>query len=669
MSDEIEFDVEGEEPEEEFVVEEILDEEDRAYVMDYLTAEIKEIEEGGEQESLLKDLAKWRRQREARPEQEVKDYPWPNASNVVTPLSMMNTNGIYALLKSSFSVRKPFWTVEGSTRAFHEQAKAAEALLDALAESPYHLDLRKVNNTLLYELASIGTQVAKVPWLIDKRIFKRRAPGGAYETVTQTVKDSPAVIPVKREDFLIHSYWADIQRAPWVAHRVHLMEHELMQKQALGIYENVEDVLLHEEDVDPQRAEGLSRAGVNPSATSATKTYDIYEVYMFYDVDDDGIPEDLIVWIHPESGVVLRTEFNDLGVRPFVRLPYLNRPFEFNAIGVGWMSEHLQDEIDALHNMRIDGTHIASLQMYVTRRGGGLAAGETFRPLKNIQVDAPREDFVPVTFPDISPSTVQAEMMAKEYADRATGASDAMMGFENPATSSRTTATGTMFLAQQGSKMFNAIQENVEDGFSEMGMLVLYQVIRNAERAEGLRNLIPEDLQPALDSLLETPLEEIPNRFRFRVQTTEPEKTEDAKRQNVLTLTQLYSVYIDKLLQMAQMMESQEVPPKMKEAVTNFYVGLTKLMGKTLDNFGEVEHEDYLPYVKDIEMMLEHLQTMKDSQVKAVQDVRENGAGVRPSAPGGPGGGGAVRRPGMAAAEGGAPPQAAPGGQAAPQEQ
>lgn len=656
------FEDEGEEVEVE--VNEILDEEAEKEILSYLTEEISEVEDGPELKEYYEDLQKWRRQREARPEQREKSYPWAGASNVSVPLAMMNTNGIYALLKSSFSVRKPFWTVAGVTERYYKQAEAAEELLDAMVESPYHLDLRRANNTILYELASIGVEVVKVPWVIDRRIFKRRAPGGAYESVEQVVKDSPSVIPIKREDFLIHSYWEDVQRAPWCAHRVHLMEHELQQKQALGIYSNVQDVLDAEaEEVEESRKETLRRSGANPSPTSDTKTYSIYECYMFYDVDGDGIPEDIILWVHPESSTILRVEFNDLGIRPFVPLSYLKRPFEFNAIGVGWMSEHMQDEVDALHNMRIDGTHIASLQMYVTKRGAGVSPNETFRPLKNIQLDNPREDFMPIKFPDISPSTVQAEMMGKEYADRATGASDAMMGFENPAMSSRTTATGTMFLAQQGSKMFNALQESVEDGYSEIGLMVLYQIVRNAERAEALENLVSEELREAYRELLQTPLEELPNRFRFRIQTTEPEKTEDAKRQNILTLTQLYSVYIDKLLQMAQMMESPEVPAKMKEAVTNFYVGLTNLMEKTLKMFGELESESYLPYVKDIEMMLEHLQSMRDQQIGAMKNgVQGNMPTMGARQRGGPGAGGPVRGPGMGGAGAAAAQQGAPGG-------
>lgn len=657
MSDEFTVEFEDEGPEVEFEVETILSDEQKDEIFAWLDAEIRSVDEGSTRKGYLEDVRKWRRQREARPAQKEKSYPWPKASNVVPPIAMMNTNGIYALLKTSFSVRKPFFTVRPANALYRDQAKAAELMLSALVESPQHVNLRKENNTILYELASMGTEVVKVPWVFDQRMFKVREAGGAYRTVTQTVKDSPAVMPIRAEDFLIQPYWNNLQRAPWIAHRIHLMEHELMQRQALGIYDGVDEVIASGSDeVDEGRKEVLERSGFQQSSTADSKMYSVDEVYFYWDVDGDGIPEDVIAWIHRESGTWLRVEYNDLGVRPFVGLGYLQRPHEFYAIGVGWMSESMQDEIEALHNMRIDGTHIASLQMYVTRRGGGVSPNEKFRPLKNIAVDNPRDDFLPIKFPDISGGTVQAEMMAKEYADRATGASDAMMGFENPATSSRTTATGTIFLAQQGSKMFNAVQESVEDGYGEMGLILLYQVVRNRERATELKALIDPEYHAAFDELLEVPLEEIPTRFQFSVQTTEPEKTEDAKRQNVLTLTQLYSVYIEKMMQLAMMMENPQLPPKVKEMLTNFYVGQTKLMEKTLGMFEEGLDEDaYLPYVKDLEMMIEHIEAMKDRQVEAVKNVQGNGQRM-----GIEGAGGAV--PGGAAPAGRAPQGAQMGG-------
>jgi len=418
------------------------------------------------------------------------------------------------------------------------------------------------------------------------------------------------VVPIRIEDFICRPYYSDIQKAPWIAHRLHYMWYELLQREDQGWFQDVQEVK-REERVEPYEREGvdLERHGVTPDDVNI---YDIYECYLFWDVDGDGVPEDVIVWIEPESGVILREEFNDLGRRPFVRIPYFNVPHQLYGIGVGWMCEHLQDEIDALHNMRIDGTHLSMLQMYATRRGSGIGPNEEFRPLKNLQVDDPRSDIVPFKFPDIGPSTIQAEMITKEYSDRVTGATDYMMGVESKNIGTKATATGTMFLAEQSSRVFLAVEDSVVHGYSETGLLVLLQLIKNKNRVD--LSLVANDKQEALRRVLDTSLEDIPARFRFSVKTNKAEQSEAEKRQAHLMVMQLYSQYGKEVFQMLPVIYNEQVPQPIKEVASKFFIGATKLMDKVLLHFGVDNPDEYLPNVKDLEMLMNMLEMMKGAQ-------------------------------------------------------
>jgi len=596
----------------------IQGEEDRKKIKDYLSTEIEEVFNGVERQQMEQDWDKWRRQREARPEQRSKSFPWENASNAAVPLAMYNTQGIFALLKSSIGSKKPFWVASSDDRADAQAAQAITMLLGMLAESRSHLNIRGANNTILYETGSMGTQFVKVPWVVDKWYFKRKGAGGAgMETVVKTARDTPTIIPVAIEDFGTRTHWFDIQRAPWIATRTFLYEHELLQRSAQGIYfaDSVEKVIKRETDDIPEgRLEQMRRMGLDPSNKGS---YAIYEVNLFWDVDGDGIPEDIKVWFDPVTSEILRSEFNELGIRDMVRIPYVNRPNQLYGIGVGWMVEHLQDEIDALHNMRVDGSMLSMLQMYITRRGSMVAPEEEFRPLKNIQVDNPQTDFIPIKFPDIGYTTIQAEMMAKEYADRVTGAADAMMGYESRSTSARTTAAGTMFLAQQGSKMFGAIKETTEEAYAEMGQIVMYQLVANKDRAKELIALLPAQFQETAWQAISTMnVEDIPNRFKFRVQTADVEQSKEAQRQSKLTLTQLYTMYGQQVFQILPMVYSPQVPPQIKEVANKFFIGATKLMEDIFESFGVKEGDDYLPYIRDIEMMTDAIEAMKDQKLQ-----------------------------------------------------
>jgi hypothetical protein len=601
----------------------ISSEEDRKKIVDYLTTEITEVFSGKERQQMELDWAKWRRQREARPEQRTKSFPWENASNAAVPMAMSNTQGIFALLKSSIGAKKPMWAVSSLDKADAPAAEGLSSLLGALAESRHHLNIRGSNNTILYEVASLGTQFVKVPWVVDRWYFKRTSGGNAVEAVEKVSRDCPVVVPIAIEDFGTRTNWPDLQRAPWIAERSWLYEHELRQRAAQGIYfaDAVDKTIFRDADDIPEgKLETMERMGLDPGATGS---YAIFECHVFWDVDGDGIPEDIKLWLDIVTGEILRSEYNDLGVRNVVRIPYVNRPGQLYAIGVGWMVEHLQDEIDALHNMRIDGTMLSMLQMYVTRRGGPVGPNEEFRPLKNIQVDNPREDFLPVKFPDIGYGTIQAEMMAKEYADRVTGAADAMMGYESRSTSARTTAAGTMFLAQQGSKMFSAIKEVTEEAYSEIGQLVTYQLVRNKERAKQLLGLLPLDKQALVQQVLNLNVEDIPSRFRFRVQTADVEQSEEARRQSKLTLVQLYTMYGQQIFQIVPMIYNQQVPPPIKEVATKFFIGATKLMEDIFQSFGTRETDDYLPYIRDIEMMVQAIEAQKDLRLQGGSSARQ----------------------------------------------
>ena len=51
------------------------------------------------------------------------------------------------------------------------------------------------------------------------------------------------------------------------------------------------------------------------------------------------------------------------------------------------------------------------------------------------------------------------------------------MGFESKSAGTRATSSGTQFLAQQGSRIFNAISESVEDAYGEIGQMVVFQIV------------------------------------------------------------------------------------------------------------------------------------------------------------------------------------------------
>ena len=620
----------------------ILTDEQEQEIIEYLSEEIEYVDQ--ERGEFLERIAKWRRHREARPDHRVKNFPWAGASNIRVPTTMTNTNGIYAMMKSDLSSRVPFWSVQTIDRTkYREEARAIEELLKTMAESPDHMNLRKKNNTILYDLVSLGTEFVKIPWRKEEWNFKRKTADGTLEDVVRRVKNTVDLEPMRIEDFYTRAEWGDdLQRAPWIAHGFDLMKHELKYRGKKGTYENVDKILEAGSDmIDTNREDELDGGGTTPAVGERSNRFRIYECYVYYDVDDDGVEEDLVVWIHPPTRTILRVEHNDLGVRPVVRIPYFERPGELYAMGVGWMNENTQEEVDTLHNMRIDGMLLSMLQIYITRRGSGVGPDQEWSPLTHLQLDDPQGDFNIVKFPDISYGTLQAELMSKEYGDRASAAADAMMGFESRAAGTRATSSGTQFLAQQGSRIFTAISASVEDAYGEIGKIAIYQILRNKMQVlDNIDALVPPDCVEPLKNVLDMNIEDIPLKFKFSVKTTDAEKSEDARRQSILTLFQLYSMGAEKLIQLANMLfnPQMQMPPEVKQAATKFYIGGTKLLEEIMEFFGEEEREDYVPYVKDLQFMIQTIEAMKDNRLQMIKggmNGQQQGQGPGPQAGGG----------------------------------
>jgi len=568
----------------------IPSEEDQKRIVQYLTGEVYEVEHNAARAELMERVDKWRRQREAIPESKVKDFPWEQASNVVPPLTLINTNGIYSKYRQSMTMRNPFWKVKTYLKKLDviDQAGALERFIDALVESKYHMNFRKTLRPILYDMCSLGNQFVKVPWLVDKRKY---GIGEGARTITRI--NSPRVIPIRFEDYMTRSFWNSSQDAPWIGHRIYLFEHELLQRENAGIYYNVDEILKRGDDEpDENYIRELERTGIHPNIAS-TEMYKIFETFLFYDVDGDGEMEDIKIWFDPVTQTILRAEFNDLGIRDWTNLRYFERPHQLYAMGIGWIMEQLQDEAYTLHNMRINGTLLSMLQMYVTKRGGGVPPGERFRPLKNIQVDDPSKDFLPIKFPDIGYGTLQAELMTKEYADRATGASDYMMGFENKAIGTRSTYSGTAFLAQQNQSQLEGNLEGPEDDLAEVGQIVLYQCIKHKEEAMEIASKIMDEQDlPLLDKALSVPVEDIPESFIFYTNTTEIDESEDSRRQNMLSLTALYMQYGQQVMQLLQARNrfAQEglLDSETDYVIRKLYVGATvKMINEAMDKLRE----------------------------------------------------------------------------------
>ena len=597
--------------------------------LEYICSEIIDVRDGADRKDLEERWNRWRRMREAIPETEQRDTPWIQAANVEPPLMMQKVHTIFAKLIAAFSVKKPPVQVEALNENERDIADSLERFFKGLADNRYSLDVKRRFKQIAYDLVSLGTVPVKVPFKSERWAFKRTDATGT-EQVTYVRKEGPDIVPIQLEDFFTRPYWKDVQRAPWVAVRYRYFYHELKQMESQMVLENVDKILGEAvTEYNDNLEEAFDRAGISTGSlgqTQANQEFEIYEAHVYWDVDGDGIPEDVIVWIEPDSMTLLRAQFNPLSVRDIEVFTYLENPNTLYGIGVCQMTEGPQSEVTALHRMRLDGTQLAMLKMFLVKRGAGIGPKETFEPFKMLFVDDPTADFRPIEFLDISQGAIIGEQMAQEYADRVTGANDYMAGFNDKTVGSNATVGGTTFLAGQANSILNSLLENTEQSMSVVYMLALYQMIANKD----LVKLDWMDLGDAanIQQVLGMSVEDLPTKFRFTVRTTDINKTDESRKQNFLMVSQLYNQFGQTALQtlmmkinpqMAQMAEVQEL-------LTSMYVGQTALMARMLEFFDVGNPEDFLPFTDQLKLQLRMVDKVRKEQTVQMKEAM-NGQG------------------------------------------
>jgi hypothetical protein len=573
--------------------------------------------------------AKWRRQFEARPQHREKNYPYPNSSNVSPPLSLIVGQALWAHLKNMYDAVDPPWYVEPLREEDSELIRQAEVLTkyyNTISKSRLDLNFRKFKRDFLQEVAVMGTCYVKVPWTAQPWYFR-----GEDDTVVNAMlHDGPELIVIPVEDLVYPENWPDMQTMPWIAHDVAKAEYELKDLATRGIYDAdaVEQVLTYKSRYRGE--EKRAKEELLQTDFSGEDEYVITEIYFYHDSDGDGLHEDIVFTMHMPSGTVLRQDYNRFGYRMISAGAFINRTFSMEGRGSGQTTEYQQDEVEGIHNVRNDNMKFSNMRMLAVRRGV-FRENESIYPGKMFQVDNPREDIQPIQLGEVYPSSLQAEQQTMSYAREASGMASIMSGFADQTLGTRDTFRGQAMRMQKGLGLFSTIAQGLNECFSEIGMMIFFQLVENRERVianERKAMRLNEEELVILENALNIRFADIPQKLAFHIRTSDVDETYEAKRQNMLSLTQLFSQYAQQVTPLALQLfgpEGQQMKQMAPEAwnhMLSIYTGSTKLMSEVFKFFGEEDPKRYLPDTRKYEMIQELMREMTGRMVDQYEERR-----------------------------------------------
>ena len=390
---------------------------------------------------------------------EVRNYPWPNASNVKYPLlstaAMQFAARAYpALVPSSRNVVAASVIGKDPDGQKYERAQRVSMymsyqLLDEMSGWEEDMD------RMLIMLPIVGVLFKKTYW----------------DSVEK--KNCSKLILAKN---LVVDYWTtSLDKAERISEVIEMSPRLLKERQMAGLFCDVDlgDAIL-------PTTSGRTGIDMTFPEHDSTTPYTFIEQHTFLDLDKDDYAEPYIVTFEKESGKVVRIvanydedtmTFDDKGkllkIKPiqyFTKFGFIPNPDGgFYDMGFGTLLGPLNESVNTLINQLVDAGTLSNLQAGFLGKGLRIKMGETrFQPGEWKTVNATGDDLKKSIFPlpTREPSDVLFKLMGslitsgKELASVAEIFTGKMPGQNTPATT-------TMATVEQGMKVFTAVYKRI----------------------------------------------------------------------------------------------------------------------------------------------------------------------------------------------------------------
>lgn len=515
----------------------------------------------------IADREEWMRNRERlykkyRGVTEPKDFPWPGCSNLHLPVTMTAVETIHPRLVNALFAVRPYATVRPREARDVERARKVEQVLDYALEQ--EMDVFPKVDDWIHNMLIDGVAVVKLTWRHERRKVVDVEHELAFDVVLgadgveyvptlkeveverdEMVYDAPWVEVVDLEDLVLPASASDLQEADHVIHRLWLTMDHLRRRAAEGLYRGVEKLETAPAGEGPREGsldrlkrlkdelEGVDSPSGSPEQS---RRREVLEVYYRYDVDGDGFEEECIFTVDREAEVLLRADLLDTvfahGQRPFMAMKFMPVPGRFYAIGVPELIEFIQDELNAIHNQRVDFGTLTNTPFGWYRAASGFNPEvHTIEPGKLFPVDAVG-DVQLATFPNSTAWGEREEMVLLGYMEQLLGISDFNVGRQIDRMNAPRTATATLAIIQEGNVRLDLIVKRVQHAFKAFLAQVLQLYQQYIPPGKVISILGPD----GKDAFLPVSREDVRGRFDFALLGTTASANKLLERETAVEL-------------------------------------------------------------------------------------------------------------------------------------
>jgi len=527
-----------------------------------------------------------------------KNFPWENASNISVPVTPIAVETIHAREVNTILGVRPYIHIKAKKKGVNpDSLRSLERFLDEIFRTV--ISGYDICSQWFMEKCKMGSGFVKVYWNYDKKKIRK---GEGYEF---QVTDNASVDVITIEDLIFPSNAKSVEQSFWVAHRTRVNWNTLRRKEKLGIYKNIDriksfytqasDKASKNVDIEKQKKE---LEGIQETSPEILRDYELYEVQLGYDIDNDGYDEYLIATIELKSRTLIRIihyPYNH-GKRPFIKNDFMKRTGRIYSKGICEMSEHIQDAINTVFNQTIDNATVANVKCFKGRKTAKRDIGKVY-PGKVFWLDDPT-DLQEFLLGEIHQSSFLIHNLLRDYHERRTKVTDYTLGRESSLIKSRATATGTLALLGESGRHFDLILNNTRESMVELAyqIIELYAQYRPDKIFEvtGEKGVIEEIGLPTMGN--------VRDEYEFYCAATSLAVNKEIEKQTNLVLIQQLSVVFRQILQLFMMISSQQVqlPDDIKKYVMDMIKSYHRMAEDMVRSFEKVDIESYIPELPEM---------------------------------------------------------------------
>tara|TARA_R110000824_G_scaffold76259_3_gene193291 strand:- start:1375 stop:3789 length:2415 start_codon:yes stop_codon:yes gene_type:complete len=226
------------------------------------------------------------------------------------------------------------------------------------------------------------------------------------------------------------------------------------------------------------KMEGInrSRSRSNGSIEHSNPEFEILTYYGPYEHPETGEVEEMVFFISKNPQVFLGgfrlTDLVWTCDRPLVEQHYQTISNRFYSMGVMEIVEHLSEELDTIHNMRVDVGVATNLPWYFVRASSYINPNDIkLKPLELVPVDDPR-DIVSPQVQNVTSFYHQEESLLLTIIERVMGITDLFLGISPQSGASARHATGFLGTkAEAEARLAQPLSQDAES-FAFMARLI-----------------------------------------------------------------------------------------------------------------------------------------------------------------------------------------------------